>query len=58
LFNDFLEISLKAAPVHNGNKFPSVTQVHAGDMKESYENMKLLLKRSRMKNINGKFVGI
>ena len=29
--------------LHNGNKSPSVPLAHAANMKESYENMKILL---------------
>jgi hypothetical protein len=43
LFNDSLKLSLRTVLLHNGNVFPSVPLVHAVDMKESYENMKLLL---------------
>jgi hypothetical protein len=31
--------------LHKRNKFPSVPLAHAADMKESYENMKLLLEK-------------
>ena len=30
--------------LHNGNRFPSVPLVHAANMKESYESMKVLRK--------------
>ena len=33
-----------------GNKFPSVRLAHAANMKESYENMKLLLKKIQYEN--------
>ncbi|UYV63640.1 hypothetical protein LAZ67_2005138 [Cordylochernes scorpioides] len=45
LFVDSSKISLKAVLLHNGNKFPSVPIAHASNMKETYENMKLLLKK-------------
>ncbi|UYV71170.1 hypothetical protein LAZ67_8001999 [Cordylochernes scorpioides] len=45
LFPDSSKISLKAVLLHNGNKFPSLPIAHASNMKESYENMKLLLKK-------------
>ncbi|UYV67940.1 hypothetical protein LAZ67_5002553 [Cordylochernes scorpioides] len=45
LFIDSSNISMKAVLLHNGNKFPSVPIAHASNMKETYENMKLLLKK-------------
>ncbi|UYV72105.1 hypothetical protein LAZ67_9001826 [Cordylochernes scorpioides] len=45
LFVDSSKISLKAVLLHNGNKFPSVPIAHASNMKETYENMKLFLKK-------------
>ncbi|UYV61962.1 hypothetical protein LAZ67_1007178 [Cordylochernes scorpioides] len=45
LFVDSSKISLKAVLLHNGNKFPSVPIAHTSNMKETYENMKLLLKK-------------
>ncbi|UYV65551.1 hypothetical protein LAZ67_3004671 [Cordylochernes scorpioides] len=45
LFIDSSKISMKAVLLHNGNKFPSVPIAHASNMKETYENMKLLLKK-------------
>ncbi|UYV63997.1 hypothetical protein LAZ67_2006283 [Cordylochernes scorpioides] len=36
---------MKAVLLHNGNKFPSVPIANASNMKETYENMKLLLKK-------------
>ncbi|UYV77381.1 hypothetical protein LAZ67_15000800 [Cordylochernes scorpioides] len=45
LFIDSSKISLKAVLLHNGNKFPSVPIAQASNMKETYENMKLLLKK-------------
>ncbi|UYV76216.1 hypothetical protein LAZ67_13003055 [Cordylochernes scorpioides] len=44
LFVDSSKISLKTVLLHNGNKFPSVPIAHASNMKETYENMKLLLR--------------
>lgn len=34
--------SLKAVPLHNGNRRPSIPLVHAVDMKEIHENMSLI----------------
>ncbi|UYV66834.1 hypothetical protein LAZ67_4003034 [Cordylochernes scorpioides] len=45
LFIDSSKISMKAVLLHNGNKFPLVPIAHASNMKETYENMKLLLKK-------------
>ncbi|UYV76697.1 hypothetical protein LAZ67_14001794 [Cordylochernes scorpioides] len=45
LFIDSSKISMKAVLLHNGNKFPSVPIAHASNMKETYENMELLLKK-------------
>ena len=36
-------MGLKLVLLHNGNRFPSVPLAHAGNMKGSYESMKLLL---------------
>jgi len=57
LFNDSLKISLKAVLLHNGNKFQSVAQVHAAGIKESYENMKLLLGKIQDEKCNWKICG-
>jgi hypothetical protein len=43
LFIDSSKVSLKAVLLHNGNKYPSVPSAHAVYMKESHENIKLLL---------------
>jgi hypothetical protein len=43
LLIDSPKVSIKAELLHNGNKYPSVPLAHAVNMKESYENMKLLL---------------
>jgi len=56
LFIDSLNVSLKAVLLHKGNKSPSVPLAYATNMKESNENMKLLLEK--MQNIIGTFVGI
>lgn len=45
LFIDSSKLSLKAVLLHNGNRYPSVPLAHAVNMKETYENMKLLLNR-------------
>jgi hypothetical protein len=43
LFIDLSKVSLKLVLLHNGNGFSSVLLVHAANIKESYESMKLLL---------------
>jgi len=49
---DLSIVILKTVLLHNGNKFPSVSLAHVATM-EFYENMKLLLEKSSMKNIIG-----
>lgn len=49
LFIDSSKTSLKAVLLHNGNKLPSVPLAYAVDMRETYENMYLLLKALRYK---------
>jgi len=43
--------------LHNGNKFPPVPLVHAANMKESHENMKLLLEKIQYENYNWNMCG-
>jgi len=57
-FFDTSKVSLKAVFLHNRNKFPSVPLTHVANIKQSYENMKLLLKRFSMNNVIETFVGI
>ena len=45
LFIDSSKTSLKAVLLHNGNKFPSVPLAYATNMKETYENLKILLEK-------------
>jgi len=45
VFTDSSKVSLKNELLHNGNKFPSVRLAHAAKMKQSYENMELLLEK-------------
>ena len=45
LFTDSSKLSLKAVLLHNGNTYPSVPIGHAVHMKETYENMNVLLKQ-------------
>lgn len=43
LFIDSSKVSLKAVLLHNGNELPSIPVAHATHMKETYENIKLVL---------------
>jgi hypothetical protein len=52
LFIDSSKLSLKSLLLHNGKKFTSVTLAHAANMKESYENMKLLLETIQYEKSN------
>jgi hypothetical protein len=45
LFIDSLKTSLKAALLHNGNKYPSAPLPYASNMKKTYENLKILLEK-------------
>ena len=42
---DVSKVNVKAVLLHNGNKFPPVDLAHAADMRQSYENIKLLFKK-------------
>ena len=43
LFIDSSKQSLKSVLLHNGNKYPSIPIAHSVHLKESYDNMELLL---------------
>jgi len=43
--------------LHNWNKFPFVPLVHAANMKESYENMKLLVENIQYDKYNWNICG-
>ena len=43
LFIDSSKWSLKGVLMHNGNKYPSIPIAHSVHLKESYDNMELLL---------------
>jgi hypothetical protein len=45
LFIDSSKVSLKVILLHDGNRFHSIPLAHAASMKETYENMKLLLEK-------------
>lgn len=50
LFIDSSKTSLKAVLLHNGNEYPSVPLAFAAGMKETYENMRLLLTKVNYDN--------
>jgi len=43
--------------LHNGNRFPSVPLAHAANMKESYESMKLLVRKIKFDEFKWKLFG-
>ena len=53
LLTDSSRVSLKVVLVRNGNRFSSFPFVHAANMKEIYERVKLRLGKFKMKNIIG-----
>ena len=57
LFIDSSKVSLKVVLLHNGIKFPSVPLAHAGNVKESYESMKLLLGKIKYDEFKWKLCG-
>jgi hypothetical protein len=57
LFLDSSKVSLKAAFLHNGNKFPSVPVTHAANIKESYKNSKLGFKNIQYGKYNWNICG-
>ena len=58
LFIDALKTSLKAVLLHNRNKLPSVLLAYVTNMKETYENLKILLEKFCMTSIVGPYVAI
>lgn len=57
LFIDSSKTSLKAVLLHNGNRFSSVPVAHAFGMKETYENMKLVLEKIQYNKFSFKLCG-
>jgi len=47
LFVDSPKVSLKAALLHNGKKFPSAPLANAVHMKETYEDLHFFVSRAR-----------
>jgi hypothetical protein len=58
MFIDSLTVTLKAVLLHYRNKFPSVPLAHVANMKESYENMKLLLEKIQYEKHNWNICGL
>jgi len=50
LFIDSSKLSLKAVFLHNANQHPSIPVGHADHMKETYENLKQLLRKLEYSN--------
>ena len=48
LFIDTSKLSLKAVLFVNGNTKPSIPMAHSVAMKETYENMSVILKSSKL----------
>jgi len=57
LFIDSSKVNLKVVLLHNGNRSPSVPLAHTANMKESYENMKLLLGKIKYDEFKWKLCG-
>ena len=57
LFTDSSKMSLKVVLLQNGIKLPSIPLVHAANMKESYESMKLLLGKIKYDELKWKLCG-
>ena len=52
LFIDSSKASLKSVLLHNGNRYASVLIVHSVHLKETYENIKILITRIKYFNHN------
>ena len=57
LFIDLSKVSLKVVLIHNRKRFPSIPLAHPANMKESYENMKLLLGKINYDKFKWKLCG-
>jgi hypothetical protein len=57
LYIDYSKVSLRAVLLHDGNKQPSVSLAHAPNVKEFYENMKLLLEKIQREKYNWNLCG-
>ena len=58
LFIDSSKLNLKAVLLYNSNTLPSIPLGHPVDMKETYDNVKLLLDGMNTRFISGRSVGI
>ena len=56
-FTDSSRVSLKAVSLHNGNKFHSIPVARAVHVKETYENLQVLLRKIHM-NTGGIYVNL
>ena len=57
LFIDSSSKSLKAVPLHNGNKYPSLPLAHSVHLKETYENVKTVMNVLKYDQYNWKVIG-
>jgi len=57
LFTDSSKVSLKLVLLHNGNRIPTVPLAHAANNEEIYENMRLLLGKSKYGEFKWKLCG-
>jgi len=57
LFTDSSKVSLKVVLLNNRNRFPSIPLVHAANMEESFESMKLLLGKIKYDEFKWKLCG-
>ena len=57
LFTGSSKVSIKAALLHNGNKFPFVPIAYTANLKESYENINLLLEKIQYEKYNWNICG-
>jgi hypothetical protein len=57
LFTDSSKVSVKAVLLHNRNKFSFVPVAYAANLKESYENIKLLLENIQYEKYNWNICG-
>jgi hypothetical protein len=57
LFIVSTKVSVKVVLLYNGNRFTTVPLVHAANIKESYESLKLLLGKIKYDEFKWKFCG-
>ena len=57
MFIDSSEASLEVLLLYDGNKLSSVSLAHAANIKEFYENMKLLLEKIQCEKCNWNLCG-